>query len=95
MIISIIKLVISIPEARSLKDKRKVVKSIKDRLIQKFKLSAAEVEDMNSIRTAVIAAAIVSNSKVHGETVLHKALTFVEDAFPGYLYETKIFSEFF
>jgi len=95
MVISIIKFVINIPEAKSLKDKRKVVKSIKDRLIQKFRLSAAEIENMDSIRTAVIAAAIVSNSKVHGEKVLHKALTLVEDSFPGYLYETRIFSELF
>ncbi|NOY09981.1 MAG: DUF503 domain-containing protein [Spirochaetes bacterium] len=95
MVVSIIELIIDIPEARSLKDKRKVIKSIKDRLIRKFKLSVAEVDKQDSIRTAVLAGALVSNSKQHGESVLHKALNLVEDSFPGYLYRTKIFSEFY
>ncbi len=93
MVISIIQLIIEIPEATSLKDKRRVIKSIKDRLIQRYKLSVAEVDKQDSIRTAHIAAVIVSNSQQYGESVLHKALQFVEENISGYLVGTKIFSE--
>ncbi len=93
MVISVIQFIIEIPGANSLKDKRRIVKSIKDRLIQRYKLSVAEVDNQDSIRTAHIAAVIVSNSKQHGESILHKALQFVEDNIPGYLVDTKIFSE--
>ena len=93
MVVSVIQFVIEIPDAYSLKDKRRVVKSIKDRLIQKYKLSVAEVDRNEELNIAHLAAAIVSNSQKHGESVLHKALSFVEENTPGYLIDTKIFSE--
>ncbi len=43
MIIGIVSASISIPEARSLKDKRSVVRSLKDRALNKMNVSVAEV----------------------------------------------------
>jgi hypothetical protein len=41
-------------EARTLKDKRQVVRSIVDRLRGEFNVSAAEVDDLDNPRSAVL-----------------------------------------
>ena len=43
MIIGVVTAGISIPEARSLKDKRQVLRSLKDRVLGKMNVSVAEV----------------------------------------------------
>jgi len=48
-------------ESRSLKDKRQVVKSIKDRLHNGFNVSIAEVEAQDHRQLAVLGLAMVSN----------------------------------
>ena len=88
-----IQFVIEIPGLVSIKEKRRIIKSLKDRLFQKYKLSVAEVDLQDSLRFAHMGAAIVSNSKTHGESVLHKALTFVINNYPGEIIDTRIFSE--
>ena len=88
-----IQFVIEIPGLVSIKEKRRIIKSLKDRLFQKYKLSVAEVDLQDSLRFAHMGAAIVSNSKTHGESVLHKALTFVINNNPGEIIDTRIFSE--
>lgn len=50
-----------IREARSLKDKRQVVKSIKDRLRHQYNVSVAEVDALEHRQLAVLALAMVSN----------------------------------
>jgi uncharacterized protein YlxP (DUF503 family) len=95
MVVSMLQFIIDLPEIYSLKDKRRIVKSIKDRLIQKYKLSAAEVDLLDSLRFANIGAALVSNSKKHGEAVLHSAFAFIEDNVEGRIVDCKIVSEIF
>jgi uncharacterized protein YlxP (DUF503 family) len=48
-------------ESRSLKDKRRVVKSIKDRLHNSFNVSVAEVDSQENRQQAVLGLAMVSN----------------------------------
>ena len=48
-------------EARSLKDKRQVVQSIKDRLRDRFNVSVAEVEAQDHRQLVVLGVAMVSN----------------------------------
>jgi hypothetical protein len=43
MIIGVVTARISIPEARSLKDKRSVLRSLKDRIVNKMNISVAEI----------------------------------------------------
>jgi uncharacterized protein YlxP (DUF503 family) len=52
-------------ESRSLKDKRQVVQSIKDRLRQNFNVSVAEVEAQDHRQLAVLGMAMVSNETRH------------------------------
>ena len=52
---------IRVPDAMSLKDKRRAIKSIKDRIANRFNVSVAEVGLLDSRREAQLAVALVSN----------------------------------
>lgn len=86
-------IIIELPEASSLKDKRRVVSSVKTRLRTKFRISCAEVDLLDSIAFAEIGAALVSNSKEFGESVMHKALAVVEDEFGVRVHDAQVHSE--
>src|SRR5208337_3351587 len=63
MVVSMLILIIELPESASLKDKRSVVSSVKQRLRTKFRFSCAEVDLLDSLAFAEIGAALVSNSR--------------------------------
>jgi uncharacterized protein YlxP (DUF503 family) len=60
MIIGLVSASISIPEARSLKDKRSVVKGLKDRIRNRMNVSVAEVGRQDEWRFAELAFVTVS-----------------------------------
>lgn len=55
---------------QSLKDKRRVVKSLKDRLHQRFNVSAAEVAHQDAWQRAALACSVVTTDRRHAEEVL-------------------------
>jgi hypothetical protein len=55
----------------------------------------ALVEVAGTSDDSQIAAAVVSNSKQYGETVMQKVLAFAENQVPGRLRDAGIFSEFY
>ena len=57
-----------IEHARSLKDRRQVVRSMKDQLRQGFNISVAELDEATTWRSATLAAVAVSRSRdyLHG-----------------------------
>jgi len=59
---------ISIPHAQSLKDRRQVVRSIKDQLKQSFNISVAELDEAVTWQSATIGVVAVSRSRdyLHG-----------------------------
>ena len=63
-----------IAESQSLKDKRHVLLSLKDRLRQKFNLSVAEIDGQDLWQKAVLAFACVANDGRHVNQVLDQAL---------------------
>lgn len=69
-VLGVLTLELKIDHAHSLKEKRHVVKSLKDRLRHKFNVSVAEIDDQDLHNSAVIAAATVSSSRRFAETVL-------------------------
>ena len=69
-IVGVLTLELRIDQAHSLKEKRHVVKSLKERLRGKFNVSVAEIEDQDVHNSAVIAAAIVSPSRDFASQVL-------------------------
>ncbi|WP_227765213.1 DUF503 domain-containing protein [Zhaonella formicivorans] len=64
--------------AESLKDKRRVIKSLIGRIKSRYNVSISEVEDMDSWQLATIGVAFVSNSTVHVHQTLDSLLDFVE-----------------
>ena len=90
-----IQLIIEIPDPGSIKDKRSIVKSVIQKLQNRFRLSAAEVDLQNSRSFAQIGGAIVSNSRVFGESVLNKALKMIENEMALVIQDIKIHSEEF
>jgi uncharacterized protein YlxP (DUF503 family) len=68
--VGVLTLELLIDHAHSLKDKRHVVKSLKDRLRNKFNVSVAEIADQDLHNSAVIAVATVSSSRPFAEKVL-------------------------
>jgi len=57
-------------ESRSLKDKRQVIKSIKDRLRNTFNVSVAEVDEQDERQTAMLGVAMVGADRHHVRTTL-------------------------
>jgi uncharacterized protein YlxP (DUF503 family) len=66
-----------IPEARSLKEKRMVLRSLKDRL-KKLNLSVAEVGDHDRWGSATLAAVVVATDGAFADSVMSKADDLVE-----------------
>jgi uncharacterized protein YlxP (DUF503 family) len=90
-----IQMIFEMPDIGSIKDKRRIVKSIKDRLERRFHLSAAEVDLQDSLTFAQIGGAFVSNSRSFGETVLNKAFKMIENEAPVRIQDVTIHSEEF
>lgn len=61
MVLGVLTLELAMFEAQSLKDKRRVVKSFKDRVRNRFNVSVAEVEHLDLRQRAGLAVAMVSN----------------------------------
>jgi uncharacterized protein YlxP (DUF503 family) len=70
MFVGVLRLVLTIPGAQSLKDRRRVVKSVKDRIRAKMPVSIAEVGDLESHRVATLGVAMVSNDSARCSEVL-------------------------
>jgi uncharacterized protein YlxP (DUF503 family) len=61
---------IRVENSHSLKDKRQVVKGLKDRLRHKFNVSVAEIDYQDLWQRALVAAVTVASDHAHGERVL-------------------------
>ena len=62
----------------SLKEKRRIIKSITDRVRHKYKISAAEVDYLDSLDRGSLGFGVVSNNRQHAETVLQKVLNQID-----------------
>jgi len=86
MILGIGRLSLHIPESHSLKEKRRVVKSITERVRTRFNVSIAEVDDQQLWQVASIGVVVLSNSSQHCDEMLQRVIAFVEqNVQSGYL----------
>jgi uncharacterized protein YlxP (DUF503 family) len=69
--IGVLTLHIHVEESHSLKEKRHVVKSLKDRLRAHFNVSVAEIDGLDSWQHSVVAAVTVSADQVRATQVLN------------------------
>ncbi len=78
MVVLVSQLQLHFPEAQSLKQKRQILSSLKDRLHQRFNLSVAEIDHQDLWQRSTLALAMVSNDGRHADEVISKAIGFVE-----------------
>lgn len=95
MVVTLIQIIFELPESTSLKDKRSVVSSAKERIRRKFRISIAEVDLLDSISFAQLGGALVSNSKEFGEKVMNRVLSFVEGDLALKVHDSQIHTEFY
>jgi uncharacterized protein YlxP (DUF503 family) len=80
VIVGACRVVLHLPGAHSLKDKRHVVKSIVARVHNQFNVSAAEIEDQDHWQRAVLGITAVSNDRQHVNEVLSTIVNFISGA---------------
>ena len=76
--VGLLQLRLNIVQADSLKDKRRAVKSFKDRLRSRHNVSVAEVDDLDAHRWSVVAVAMVGNDRRYLEGALQDIVTAAE-----------------
>jgi len=79
-----------LPDAASLKDKRHVLKGLKEKLRAKFEVAVAEVDHQDVWQRATLAVAYVSADARHANTVVSKALDYIEDTVEGQVLDTSV-----
>jgi len=77
MHVGVLQLELSVGDANSLKDKRRVILSLKDRIAHGHNVSIAEVGALDEHRRSVLGVAMVSNDSRYVEGALSKLVDFV------------------
>lgn len=88
--IGVLTLNLVIEDSHSLKDRRSVVKGLKDRLRHRFNVSVAEIAGQETWNHAVVAAVTVSGSREHAEQVLQSVERDAAHFLGGTLVDTAI-----
>ncbi len=84
---------LDLPGVNSLKEKRRIIKSLMARLQNKFNISIAEVGENDRHRTAVLGAAVVSNDAAFGDSVIAQVVNTVQSSGDAILadYSTEVY----
>ena len=78
MVVGILTIELYLGEATSLKGKRRVLKSLLDRLKSRFNISVAEVGRMDNWQHSTVGVSVVSNEQSHAQQVMSAVVRFVE-----------------
>lgn len=78
MVVGTCRLELRIPHTSSLKGKRQILRSIKDRVRSRFNVSIAEVGYLEEWQRATLAVACVSNETKMVDEVLNKVVDLIE-----------------
>ncbi len=90
MRVAILRMVLGIPGATSLKDKRSVVSRVRDRCRNQFGVSVAEVELLDVHDRAVLGMALVSNDSRLLQSRMDQLLEFVEELHVAQILDHKL-----
>jgi len=74
MPVGLLTLELHLPDAQSLKDKRQVLRSLKDKLRANFNVAVAELDFEDTWQRSVVGVVTVSNEEQHVEEALQKVL---------------------
>lgn len=90
MVVGICTLGIFLPCSESLKDKRRVLKSLKDRLRSRHNISLAEIDFQDLWQRSVLGIASISSSRTSLEQLFQDIRREIEDQIPGEIVEQEI-----
>jgi uncharacterized protein YlxP (DUF503 family) len=89
MVVGLLSIELHLPGSRSLKDKRMVLRGIKDRL-RKFNVAVAEVDHHDLWQRAGLGVVTVSTTNAHADQELAAVVTEIERLEPGLITRTEI-----
>jgi uncharacterized protein len=89
MIVGLLSVDLYLSDARSLKDKRMVLRAVKDRL-RKFNVAVAEVDYQDLWQRAGLAVVTVSTSRAGADSELAAAVNEIERVEPGLIARTEV-----
>lgn len=82
MVIGSLVLEIHIPDATNLKEKRMVIRSLKEKLKSKFNVAVSEIDKQDLWQSAVVAVVTVTSDKFQTEKILNSIINFIDENFP-------------
>jgi uncharacterized protein YlxP (DUF503 family) len=82
MNVGICRIKFHISQSRSLKDKRRIVKSVVSRLRNQYNISVAEVEDQDLWQLVTLGISCVSNHNQHVDEILSRVISFITSNYP-------------
>ena len=77
MVVGVCRVTLMVPESHSLKEKRMVLRRVKDLVRQKFNVSIAEVGENDVWQRAVLGLSLVGNERRFVESQLDEVLAFI------------------
>ena len=90
MTVGLLTVEIHIPAARSLKDKRQVLRSLIEKIRGRHNVSVAEVEHQDLWQRAGIAVSAVASAQPPLDAMFQAVLKEMESALPGYIVHHEI-----
>ena len=90
MVIGFLSMEIYLPYSHSLKEKRKTILSLRDRIKKKYNVAFTELEYHDKWQRSKIGIVTLNNHKTMIETIFQKILTEAEDSIEGEILKTEI-----
>ncbi|MFT5365675.1 MAG: hypothetical protein ACI8V2_000615 [Candidatus Latescibacterota bacterium] len=78
MTIGICRFELYLPTCQSLKDKRRLLKSLIARIQNKFNVSVSELEENDLRQKALVGVAVISNASTHANQMLSKIVEMID-----------------
>lgn len=79
-----------LPQSNSLKGKRRILKSLVDRIRKRFNVACAEIAENGKWQKAVLGVACISNGSRHADEMLSKVVDLVRQEGEAILLDYKI-----
>ena len=97
MNVAVCRMDLRLPESMSLKDKRRVLRSITSRVSAKFSVAIAETDNEDARQHATLGICCVSNDRRHADEVISRVVDFIISNRPDAEirdYQTEVMSVF-
>jgi uncharacterized protein len=93
MFVCIMKIELRFPPVSSIKDKRKIVNSVKMKIDSRFKVAVAEVDDQDLYNSALLGLSFVSLHRDHSVSKGQKIVKFLEVNMSEFFYDYNMIVE--